>query len=190
MTKTQTEKTTKIHPIATVTPTQLVGELLKMDGTGTSFEGMDCKVLVKMNKTAKRDGVKFENPYFGKVYKCYSVSTISNANYERAVNRQREREGKETDFEALPRVWGERVGKSPVIQHKGQFYFAIHVKTLTTDVTYEDVNGNAVEKESIVQFLPKKSSSRQGVENEIIVRTYKIESILQMRMKGGTYIVK
>ena len=182
MTQTTIQKTEKINVIVQTTPTQLVGELLKMDGTGTSFEGMDCKVLVKMRKT--------NNPYFGKVYKFYSVNSISNANYERAVNRQREREGKETDFETLPRVWGERVGKSPVIQHKGQFYFAIHVKTLTSDVTYKDVNGNIVEKESIAPFLPKKSPSRQGVENEIIVRTYKIESILKMRMKGATYIVK
>ena len=180
--QTKTEKTTKIHPIVQVTPVQLVGELMKMDGTGTSFEGMDCKVLVKMRKTGNR--------WHNRVYKFYSVNTVSNANYTNSVNRQREREGLEADFMALPRTWGERIGKSPVIQHKGQFYFSVHINTVTTDVTYQDVDGNDVAKEDFAEFLPKPSASRQGVENEVITRDYKIESILQIRMKGYTYIVK
>ena len=190
MTKTQTEKTTKIHPIATVTPTQLVGELLKMDGTGTSFEGMDCKVLVKMNKTAKRDGVKFENPYLNKVHKFYSLNVTSNAHYEAAVRRQQAREGQEVDFLAKPRKWGERIKKSPVVRHNGNFYFSTHVNTLTTDVVYKNIDGKIIDKANIEEFLPAKSASRQGLENEVIVRDYKIESIVQMRMKGCTYIVK
>ena len=92
MAKTKTKTTKKSAEITAVIRKISESELLGMfcKEKGVNFEGMDCKVKVKMNKRG--------NPYHDKVWKFYTVNSITGANYEKSVNRQREREGLETDF--------------------------------------------------------------------------------------------
>lgn len=133
---------------------------------------------------------KTDNPFQG-VRKISGVNGVINWNYEKAVNRQREREGTEGNFEAHPRKWGQRIEGTPFVAHKDELYLELKVESTDTP-TYVDSAGNVIEKEKIKAFLPTQSSNaeHQGVEKEIILRDYKVSGITQITYGGNTYLVK
>ena len=115
------------------------------------------------------------------VVKIANVQLQIDVDYESCVNAQRAREGKAADFEVKPRQWGKNVGGS-LIEHKGNFYLELPSRKCLLSY-YEDGEGNPIEGEALEYlkgFLPTKSASRQGLENEIVWRTYKLESILAL----------
>ncbi len=52
------------------------------------------------------------------------------------------------------------------------------------------LNGKEVDKAEVNKYLPPSSPGRQGVENQIILRDYKLNSIQQIVMKGEVYTFK
>lgn len=117
------------------------------------------------------------------------VNGIIGFNYSNSVNNQRLREGNEEKFEAHPRAWGERIGTSPVIEHKGQYYLEIKVEKTLTNPEYFDDNG-PVEAEAVKPHLYARSpSKRQETDKEIILRDYKLESLDQIRINGKDFIL-
>lgn len=113
------------------------------------------------------------NPYKG-ITKLGEVNGVINWVYETAVNRQRVKEDKEPDFTAFPRKWGQRIKGTPLVEHKGQHYLEMKVQSAraryflaTREVPYEEVKPH----------LRPNGPSRQGVDNEIILRDYALEHI-------------
>lgn len=158
--------------------------------------------VVIVSKT-EPDMRKTGNPYFGKVFKISTFSGKINWHYQSEVNHQRQREGglevvdgipqirTPEKFEALPRKWGTRLKDSPLVEHKGQFFLEIKVEQ-TIRHEYRDHENQPFDVEKIKPFMSSKSeSSRQGVENEVILRDYRIDRIMALTFtnSGKTYLV-
>jgi hypothetical protein len=140
----------------------------------------------KMNKRG--------NPFFGRVSKVSKVSGSINWLYSKWVNDQREREngftvleggavkeGVVEKFVAEKRRWGQRLERSPYVEHNGKYYLELGVDESLEHNYYLD--GEIVPKdselfESIKPWLPKpRKSNRQGVDNDVILRDYAEASV-------------
>jgi hypothetical protein len=127
---------------------------------------------------------KMNNPYLGVVKKS-RINGVVNFNYENSVNRQREREGSETDFVAEERKWGHRINGTPVVKHKDKYYLEVKVERVL-DSSYE-LNGNVVNYEDLKPFFYAKGESRQGVENEIKLRDFSLDSLKALKYNGELF---
>lgn len=133
---------------------------------------------------------KTDNP-FGRIFKMSRVNGFTGFNYENSVNRQREREGNEKDFEAQARSWGERINNC-LVKKGEEYYLTIKVeKSLMKPVYMYYSNGlQIISRETVAKFLrPAKSSPNQGLDREVIYRNYKLESIVKICINGQTYKV-
>ena len=134
---------------------------------------------------------KKNNPYLDRVTKFMKANVFINFNYENSVNKVRDKEGNEVDFVASPRIWGVKIPGTPLVEHKGSYYlecrFLKHVNT-----TYICNNQN-IDESVLSDFLQEGSNAaHQGVsfENEVILRDFKIENILEIRLMGEVYSIK
>jgi len=155
---------------------------------GASFIGIDTATTVKLTGGKK-------NEMQGKVIKNTigsSVMVFQNKNsngYSNMVQRRLEQEGKSANFEVKPRTWGIRVENTPLVEHKGQFYLEV-IFLKSGKVSYS-FNGQSIEK-SLINGLPtrKESNGQGGLENAVIVRSFKVESVTRITINKQTYIVK
>ena len=148
------------------------------------------------------------SPVKGRLLKIAHVSGIVNWTYERSVNNQRVREGLPPDFESVRRKWGARLrlesqllpfvlhpvspqGGWLVISEKelkdlspNELYLELKRQAIHKKV-YE-LDGKLVEKDEIAQYLTKREreGERQELENPVILRDYKLSSILELHLKG------
>lgn len=152
---------------------------------GAQFISILARVDARLKKT--------DNP-FGKVFKTSQVNGVIGFRYASAVNKQRAREFDPADgfefetFEPLPRKWGQRVGA--FVEHNGKTYLEMKVEKSTV-VKYETEDGREVTAAEIAPWLPKVSSSadHQEVEQQVILRDYAMESIVEMKVGGEVYAV-
>jgi hypothetical protein len=107
------------------------------------------------------------------------VNGIINWSYEGSVNKQRDREGSPTDFRAQERKWGERIPGTPLVRYRDNLYLEIKVeKVLSTE--YKDETGNI-----IVGKISKKPT-KQGLQKEVVLRDYLLDSIRAITIDGQT----
>jgi hypothetical protein len=156
---------------------------------GTTFAGIDTITAVKLKGGKK-------NPMQGRVTKrtvnsnVMIFSNTDNSPYETMVKRRMEEEGKDPSiFELKPRAWGTRVGKSPFIEHKGNYYLEVIFRTSGKTTYYLD--GKEIEKSDIEGLDEKEKdaaedTSQGGISNKVIIRTFAIDSIEEVRMLGNT----
>lgn len=164
----------------------------------SNLDGATFASLDTVTKPVLLGGKK--NPFQGKVEKhcrAHRVMLFSNKRsnaYENKVRRHLEREGKNPDsFELGPLPWGKRLPESPIIENKGKYYLQVvflaagSVEYRVTD-TVIDENNHVLAfpcfgfpKESITGLNEKSGSEHQGLENEVIVRTYALDSIVKLR---------
>lgn len=118
----------------------------------------------------------------GRIKERSVVNGVLNHVYGNSVNYQRSREGKEADFEPLPRKWGQRIKGTTLVEHKGRYYLEMKVEKASNPQYFLD--GKPVQKEDIDQYLlPKrKSKSRQGLKKETILRDFDVKNIEVVRM--------
>ena len=148
---------------------------------GAFFATIFSRTKPDMNKT--------NNPYYDKVLKESEVNVCLNWIYENAVNNQREREGKEPDFEAEPRSWGVRIPKHPFVIHKGKLYLEAKIQK-SLGHKYK-LNGKEISEEIIQRYLRKKTEgSRQKLETPVKLRDYSIDNIISIIMDGEQYVVE
>lgn len=116
------------------------------------------------------------------------------------------------DFVPLPRKWGSRLHTLNDRGEKRLLPLVAHNANLESEIVTEDqlvnipveclyleyrplktvdykyfLNGVEVDREEVNKYLPKPSPGRQGVENQIILRDYKLGSIKEITMNGETY---
>lgn len=143
---------------------------------GTTFISIDTETDVKLTGGKK-------NPMQGRVKKRVTGSNVmvfqnKNTNgYANMVRRRLEKEGKDPDsFELKPRTWGKRLKGTPFVEHKGEYY--IEVIFLHPGKTEYLLDGKVVPKDVIVGLPPAKKEAHQGgLDNKVIIRTYKVSSI-------------
>lgn len=131
---------------------------------------------------------KTNNPY-GEIFKLSKVSAFLGANYSAAVNRVREKEGKETDFVAKPRVWGQKLNEN-ILTHNGKFYLIAKIERARRPVYFYRKDGilKYVSKEKISQFLPEKQIAKtQNLNKEVITRTYDFNNLHSVNLNKQNY---
>lgn len=151
-------------------------------------------LLTLTDTKAKKTG----NPFALPILKTVRTIGYVGANYEKAVNREANRQGETPAFEAESLPWGSWLIPGKVIEHNGQFY----LRTQTTPgnrrkmpakvLGYQDAKGNPVTYQEIKQFLPiaresNKQQEETGIQQTVWVRTYAFNSILKIRISGETY---
>lgn len=147
---------------------------------GATFATIITETDARLKKTG--------NP-FGPVRKVSRVNVTLGFQYEAAVNRQREREGSEANFESAPRQWGERLPGSMLVEHKGKLYLETKVERSLSHV-FMDAGGRVLSDAEVAPFLPARSGSeRQETAKEILVRDYSLDSIRSLSMKGEQYVM-
>ena len=174
---------------------------------GAEFVTITARTEPKMVKKHRETGEP--NPYIG-TRKISKVNGMVNWCYGQSVNNQRIREGNSEHFFPEPRKWGQRrcidaegqpvydrtasVRLSPFVDHKQAIYLELKVQN-ALEHRYEAPDGTVLTDEQVAPYLPARSrSSRQEVDNEIILRDYTLlkngkSNILAITMDGETYHV-
>jgi hypothetical protein len=159
-----------------------------------TFLGLHVETVPEMRKGG--------NPFLGRVYTRQHHNCQINFNYQAAVNRVLDKEGKEADFQASPLKWGTPIEGTPFLVHtkKGDSSPTVYLRTRILHSKMKEffLDGKFVDsiplREQILSFIPAKSESyqHQGVssEHEVIVRTFKMDSIKAAIYRGETYIVE
>ena len=153
---------------------------------GASFVGIDTVTSPKLK------GGK-SNPHQGRVQKHMegaSVMVFQNKNsnaYDNMVKRRLEAEGKDAEsFKLSPRAWGERVDGMPIVQHKGAEY--LEVIFLNSGRVYYTLDGQPIDKADVQGLDTDKAEGHQGgLDNKVHIRTFKADSISQIRIDGITH---
>lgn len=153
---------------------------------GASFISIDTVTDVKLTGGKKNDQQ-------GRVQKRVIGSNVmvfqnKNSNgYENMVKRRLVKEGRNpATFELKPRVWGRRIEGAPFVEHKGQFY--IEVIFLNAGRTEYLLDGKVVDDSQINGLPNKKEEAEQGgLNNKVIIRTYKADSIKSITIDKHTY---
>lgn len=149
-----------------------------------------AQIITITTETDPGKSLKYKN----KVVKRSRVNGVINWHYQNAVNRQRQREYKEQDFKVKPRKWGTRIPLSPCIQHNGNVYLEMKVENVH-GTEYFAKHGNTLiptTKEEVSEYLKKRTnySEAQDLDKEVILRDYKLSSIIEIRIQGEIYTVK
>ena len=152
---------------------------------GASFIGIDTHTDVKLT------GGK-SNPQQGRVTKRMTGATVmaftnQNVNaYKEMVQRRLGKEGKDPqDFQLHERAWGVRVPNMPIVEHKGSYYLeVIFLKPGQVEYLLDGV----VVPESEIQGLPPKREAEQGgLDDKVILRDFKADSITELRINGQAF---
>lgn len=170
--------------------------LLQMDGTEVSQSELMNIILERKGTTIisftsiTEPKLKKTCPFQG-VRKHSYVNGMIGYNYQNSVNLQREREGKESDFQAEARAWGERLtidGKpTPFVEHKGNHYLTVKVERAVQKPRYFDASGNEIPASELEPYFYAQGQSRQELDKEVIPRDYKLESLVAIRLGGVRY---
>lgn len=157
--------------------------LATVDGAG--FAGIDTVTAVTL-KGGKG------NPQQGRITKLHNGANVmlftnkrTNA-YKAMVERRLIAEGKNaSDFQLQPRRWGKRIVDSPFVELEGEHYIeVIFLKAGTS--TYEQ-DRKPINKNDIVGLPEHKEGKQGGLENSVVIRTYKLSSIKAIRIDGTEY---
>lgn len=130
------------------------------------------------------------------IRKISRINGIVNFHYANAVNRQREKEGKSKDFVPKKRNWGTRLDGLPFVSHvtkDGQHRLYLELKVERVfETVYKTPDGTVVEEDVIKPFLKAKRSNadHQGVDKEVVLRDYPVDSIVTIDIGGETYILR
>jgi hypothetical protein len=135
------------------------------------------------------------NPYVGDLFKHAVVNAMIGWHYATSVNRQRIRESEVGDsnhhpeFKPRKRKWGERVG--PFVVHEGLVYLEAKIER-TIGHIYKNAAGEVVPESEVKPWLKDRGScaGHQGVEREIILRDYAIDSITEITFAGTHHVIE
>lgn len=120
-------------------------------------------------------------------------NNLDSSGYERLVKQRLGELGKDPNaFQVSYLPWGERMGNSPVIYHKGEHYLqTIVVKPgkMTAYIGETELQPDEIPSFFYMMDEMKATARRQGlpVNLAVIVRTYKLANLIEMRMQDKTY---
>ena len=166
------------------TNTQLLNRLLKV--SDCTFISLRAVVKPTMRATG--------NPWHNRVLKVVTAAGTINVRYSRAVNLQRRREAKPEDFKAKERSWGTKLPDCPVVQYEHEdgskvFYLDFKIQS-RVDQFYEKDTGRKITKDQLEPWLRPPQKTRQGVEKRIAWRDFRIDRIVELKIKGDVWQVR
>ncbi len=152
---------------------------------GATFISMDTTTVPKLLGGKK-------NPMQGRIRKHNTGASImvfqnkAKNGYDAMVKRRLETEGKAaTDFTLGERAWGTRIPNLPIVEHKGAQY--LEVIFLRSGRTTYTLDGDAIKVEAIEGLADKPEAAQGGLNDKVIIRTFKVASIDRLRVGGTTY---
>lgn len=152
---------------------------------GGTFVGMDTVTDVKLTggkKNAQQGRVTKQMT--GAQVMCFTNSK-TNA-YDAMVRRRLEAEGKDPDsFELGPRAWGERITGTPFVSHNGKHY--LEVIFLKSGSVQYLLDGQPVDETAIEGLPDRKEGEQAGLENKVVIRTFALDSIVELRAAGQVW---
>jgi hypothetical protein len=152
---------------------------------GGTFVGMDTLVDVKLTggkKNAQQGRVTKQ--MIGATVMCFTNSK-TNA-YDAMVRRRLEAEGKDPEsFELGQRAWGTRITGTPFVEHNGKHYLEV-IFMKSGSVQYM-LDGKAVDSSAIEGLPDRKEGEQSGLENKVVIRTFALDSIVELRAAGQTW---
>lgn len=169
--------------MSTIDPVRMKRLLALLGKTRASeIVSLRAKTTVELVRVPKDH--PFKTKTFHKTAKLTGILGTG-VNYERAVNNRRLKEGKEATFEAEPLPWGEWIPglEGLAIKHGDMVYLRVS-PTSSSEEVITDEDGNIIDPKELEPFKPKKSPSRQGLENEFKVRTIKVINLLSLKACG------
>ena len=134
-----------------------------------------------------------KNPFADKVFSKSTNTVQGLIDYQAAVNRRREAEGIETDFISQDSKVGSRVyidGKASIFlanMNTGCIYVQYsHLKTQQREYIVNGETFPEAKDEWNLYTPPKRDAAEtsQGVENQVVIRSPKLESILAISAGG------
>lgn len=122
--------------------------------------------------------------------KIASYSTILNFDYERSVNRQLEREGKESNFKTRP-MYYEHVSTDPrpIVRHKedkSKIYLQLKLEKALKEL-YLSPKGSVIDSNKVHEAIPAKSYPKQGLEKAVLTMTPSLDSIITIVCDNQEY---
>lgn len=154
---------------------------------GGTFVGIDTRTEVKLTGGRK-------NPQVGRVTKLMRGATVmvfTNAEtnaYAAMVQRRLADEGKDpASFTLGPRAWGTRVPGTPFVEHQGAHY--LETIFLRPGKVQYQLDGVDVDAADIIGLPDRKDDelSQGGLENRVVIRTFKLDSIMCLRANGASW---
>ena len=160
--------------------------------------GIVTRTVPDMRKTG--------NEYFDRIVKITEANVFANCDWEKTVNNELAREGKERDFTAGERavdmdrriVNGKRTSVLDKVLKSGvhRSYFEVHFYGhLKCDVRFLLDGRTEIDKSMFAQFIREPNmnaeAARQGVDpgRARIIRSYMVQSIIELRVFGNDYVV-
>jgi hypothetical protein len=157
---------------------------------GTTFCGLTTLTAVtlkggKKNEMQGRVTKKMEDA------NVMLFSNTEDPGYVSIVRKRMIAEGKDPDtFTPKPRAWGQRMGNSPFIEHKDKHYlecFFVSKGKVTYYLDNEEIPKEKIEGlDEKPEKTEKEIESQGGIENKVVIRTFAIESIESLKLKGKT----
>lgn len=167
--------------------TQLVAAFQNV--SGASFVGIDTLTEVKLTggKANPQQG-RITKKMVGAVVMCFQNKTVNG--YEAMITRRLTAEGKDpASFVLGERKWGTRIPNMPIIEHfkDGATNYYVEVIFLKTGVVSYFQDGAPIAKADIVGLDDKAEGEQGGLENKVIIRSFKADSITEVRIDGKVF---
>lgn len=157
---------------------------------GASFVGLDTETVCEL-KGGKG------NPFKGRVTKRMEGASVmvfqnkKSSSYANMVERRLIAEGKDPkSFQLQPRKWGNRIPETPFIEHfkDGKICYYLEVIFLKSGKVTYLVDGVPTDPSTIQGLETEREESKQGgLDNKVIIRSFKLESITALRIDGTEY---
>lgn len=161
---------------------------------GATIISLDTETTLPLNKTIIANGERQPNPHFDRVKKRttgLNVMIFSNSNtnsYSNMVRKRLVAEGKDpTTFVLSERKWGKRIEGTPFVDHKGETY--IEVIVLRPGKTTCWVGTTAIHKEDIQGQKKTSKPTQGGLDNTVVLRTFKVSSIVAITMNKEKHVL-
>lgn len=164
-----------------ITKNELIALLIGI--VNPTFINMMTVTKVRMRKTG--------NPYHDQVFKAKIGNYLIGTEYEKRVNNNLDREGKNTDFQASENKVGEHVSKVLLFNDKTQKYYLQHERfdnsAIETRYLYK---GNIIEKKVFESFISESNNyENQGLDKTVKVMSVTVDNIKQITVNGQTYTI-
>ncbi len=125
------------------------------------------------------------------IHKIFRGTVYMGDSYQEMINKRREKEGSEADFQSQA-TYCEPVGDNKLIwknKNTDQLYLRVYLgygSTMTSNIKFYDAEWNEIPMEEYREIKKKYlkldyAQENQQLENEIVVRNYKIENVVRLK---------
>ncbi len=159
---------------------QILSTLMQLDGCAIGSLVTETKVpLLGGKKNEMKDRVT----KFAEGGNIMLFTNKNDSSYRKMVAKRLAKEGKNpANFVLSPRTWGERIPETPFILHKGEYYLEAIFLSAPGKIQYK-LDGQNIAKEDIKGLKADSGEAKQGgLTDKVIIRTYKLSSILEIKM--------